>query len=281
MKKSMIKKCTCLVAATLAVISGGFGLPAQKASADASLEGRYYDAHTVSTRAAGDYELIPFATKEHSLITTPNNVPYYYNTNFDNGCGAVGGAIIAGYYDKYYQNLIPDYTNYYPATGKYRPQDDDYVPALIQSMFTSMQTNVVAPGVSEAECLDGLEAYVEGKGYSISYTTVKAYNGSFNHTAYKNAINNGEPVLLFCDSVVLYSFTSGDTQDRTIVKEESQDHIVVGFGYQETKYYDANGNNFRTDIYLKVASGWYPNTMGYIKINDDSCLDSGYAVDIY
>ena len=282
--KSTMKKSTCLVATLLLLVGSAFSAPTNVANAAAeevSYEGRYYDVPSVSTRAAGDVETITFAQKDDQYIGLPNNVPYYYSNNLTNACGAVGGGIVVGYYDKYFQNLIPNYTNYYTATGKYRPQDSTYVPAMIQSMYTLMQTNVVAPGVSEQECLDGLEAYVEGKGYSISYTAVKPYGGSFNHTAYQNAINNGQPVILFCDSIVLVELDSGEMQDETIVMQESQDHIIVGFGYEVIKYYDVYNRNFRTDIYLKVASGWDPNKLGYIKINDESWLDSGFAVDIY
>lgn len=279
--KSILKKLTCFVAALMAVCGSAVSLTTNTASADEALEGRYYDKPVVSTRAAGDVEIINFASVDNIYIQTPNRVPLYHNTTFENGCGAIGGAIIVGYYDKYFENLIPNYTSYYTASGKYRSQDSTHVPAMIQSMYTLMQTNVVAPGVSESECLDGLEAYVEGKGYSISYTAVKPYNGTFNHTAYQNAINNGQPVILFCDTVQLVQVSEYNTYNRFVVEQESQDHIIVGFGYQIYRYYDVNGNNFRTDKYLAVATGWNPNDIGFVKINDDSWLDSGFAVDIY
>ena len=279
--KSILKKLTCLVAALVAVCGSAFSLTANAASADEALEGRYYDKPVVSTRAAGDVETVNFATIDNIYIQTPNRVPLYYHGTLENACGPIGGAIVVGYYDKYFQNLIPNYTNYYTATGKYRPQDSTYIPALIQEMYTEMQTNVVAPGVSESECLDGLEAYVEGKGYSLSYTAVKPYNGTFNHTAYQNAINNGQPVILFCDSVQLVQVSEYSTYNQFIVEQESRDHIIVGFGYQIYRYYNASGNNFRTDIYSAVATGWYPNNIGFVKINDESWLDSGFAVDIY
>lgn len=279
--KSIFKKLTCLVATLIAVCGGAVSLTVNTASADQALEGRYYDKPVASTRAAGDVETINFASVDSSYIQTPNRVPLYHNTTFENACGALGGAIIVGYYDKYFENLIPNYTSYYTATGRYRLQDSTYVPAMIQEMYTAMQTNVVAPGVSESECLDGLETYVEGKGYSISYTAVKPYNGTFSHTAYQNAINNGQPVILFCDTVQLVQAFEYDTYHQIGVAQESQDHIIVGFGYQVYRYYDANENNFRTDIYLAVATGWNPNNIGFVKINDDSWLDSGFAVDIY
>ena len=279
--KSILKKLTCFVAALMAVCGSAFSLTANTASAEESLNGRYYDKPVGSTRAAGDVETINFASIDNIYIETPNRVPLYDSDTLENACGPIGGGIVVGYYDKYFQNLIPNYTNYYPATGKYRPGDSTYVPAMIQELYTLMQTNVVAPGVSESECLDGLEAYVEGKGYSLSYTAVKPYNGTFSHTAYQNAINNGQPVILFCDTVQLVQVSEYSTYNRFVVEQESQDHIIVGFGYQIYRYYDVNGNNFRTDTYLAVATGWNPNDIGFVKINDDSWLDSGFAVDIY
>ena len=279
--KSILKKLTCFVAALMAVCGSAFSLTANTASAEESLEGRYYDRPVASTRAVGDVETINFTSIDNIYIETPNRVPLYYSNTLENACGPIGGGIVVGYYDKYFQNLIPNYTNYYTATGKYRPIDSTYVPAMLQEMYTAMQTNVAAPGVSESECLDGLEAYVEGKGYSISYTAVKPYNGTFNHTTYQNAINNGQPVILFCDTVQLVQVSEYDTYNQFWVEQESQDHIIVGFGYQIYRYYDASNNNFRTDTYLAVATGWNLNDIGFVKINDDSWLDSGFAVDIY
>lgn len=278
--KSILKKLTCFVATLVAVCGSAVSLTANTASADQTVEGRYYDKPVVS-RAAGDVEIINFASIDNIYIETPNRVPLYYSNTLENACGPIGGGIVVGYYDKYFQNLIPNYINYLTTTGKYRPQDSTYIPAMLQEMYTLMQTNVVAPGVSESECLDGLEAYVEGKGYSISYTAVKPYNGTFSHTAYQNAINNGQPVILFCDTVQLVQATEYATYNRIGVEQESQDHIIVGFGYQIYRYYDVNGNNFRTDIYLAVATGWNPNNIGFVKINDEGWLDSGFAVDIY
>lgn len=279
--KSILKKLTCLVATLTAVCGSAVNLIVNTASADQALEGRYYDEPVVSTRAAGDVETVNFASVDNIYVQMPNKVPLYHHGTLENACGPIGGAIIVGYYDKYCQNLIPNYTNYYTATGKYRPQDSTYIPALIQELYSEMQTNVVAPGVSESECLDGLESYVEGKGYSISYTAVKPYNGTFSFTAYQNAIDNGKPVILFCDSVQLLIPLEYDTYNQFIVEQESRAHIAVGYGYQIYRYYDENGNNFRTDTYLLVATGWNPNNMGFLEINDHSWLDSGFAVDIY
>ena len=138
--KSILKKLTCFVAALTAVCGSAVSLTVNTASADQALEGRYYDKPVASTRAAGDIEVVNFTSVDNIYIETPNRVPQYYSNTLTNACGPIGGGIVVGYYDKYFQNLIPNYTNYYTATGKYRPQDSTYIPAMLQEMYTARKT---------------------------------------------------------------------------------------------------------------------------------------------
>lgn len=277
--KPILRRNTCFALAFLAAC-GTLGMRVNAASADVS-EARYYDTYGVSPCAdAGSVEKIEFSRREETVyIYTPNNVPYYYNVSLTNACGAIGGGIVVGYYDKYFENLIPDYTPYYAASGKYKSMETTEVSSMIGELYTYMRTNVDDVGVSRTDCLNGLQAYVQDQGYSLSYTSVMGT--SFDHSAYQTAINNGEPVLLFCSSVELCDIYPSDTYDEIGVAQNSTNHIMVGFGYRQIKYYDENDTNFRTDTYLKVASGWAENSMGYVKINSDAWLNNAYAVDIY
>ena len=123
-----------------------------------------------------------------------------------------------------------------------------------------------------------MQDYVEGKNRSIAYTSVKS--GSLNMTAYKNAMSNQIPVMLFCESTTLLVLSEGNLQDTFLYAMSSSAHIVVGYGYREIKYYDANNVNFRTDVYLRVATGWVTNASGYVRANNTSWLNSAYAVNI-
>lgn len=84
-------------------------------------------------------------------ISAANNTPRYSAVSgMDNGYGAVAGAIIVGFYDKYYGNLIPDWNSYY-LTGRYKIHNRTYVQNLLFALYNRMQTNVVALGVSQSE----------------------------------------------------------------------------------------------------------------------------------
>ncbi|MBE5739719.1 MAG: hypothetical protein E7352_05705 [Clostridiales bacterium] len=278
--KSILKKCICSIVACATLFGGVIGLFSQKssvASADVVTETRYYDAPGVMPISGTD-ETITFARKEETEIVFPNAVPNYFTSDYDNACGPVAGANIVGFYDKYYEDLIPGYTAYYPANGRYRRPDATYVPALIGDLYTLMQTNVWGIGVSETECLNGLQTYVQGKNRSLSYTNLKPL--AFDLTAYKNAISNNKPVLLFCATTEVYDIATSDVQDEILFMMSSNAHIVVGYGYYEIKYYDANDVNFRTDVYLEVATGWLTTSSGYLKANNSFWLNGAYAVNI-
>ena len=280
MRKSMLQKCvaTSLIAASM--FGSVYGVTAKADSLEKVEPKRYVDTPVEATREIST-EYVNFASKQMVEGDFPYGVPYYYSNSFSNACGPIAGTIVAGYYDKYYENLIPDYTAYYEATGRYKLQDSINVPTTLRALYILMRTNQDAAGVSEQECLDGLKSYVEWRGYSLSYTAVKTLNSSFNFTTCKNQIDAGNPVLLFCHTVQLLDLTSGDTQDIIVTETSSVDHIVVAFGYSKYYYYDENGNNFRTDTYLRIATGWSSILTGYIKVNDGFSLDSGFAVDIY
>lgn len=276
--KSVLKKCIYFVAASTILGASVCSMPLSMAKADSNSETRYYDAPSVMYASEAD-ETITFSRKEEELVELPYDVPVYFSNTLSNACGPIAGAMVVGFYDKYYENLIPNYVTYYTANGRYRRPDSTYIPALMQNLYTLMQTNVVDVGVSVSECLSGLQQYVVSKGRNITYTDIKST--TFNETAYKNGLSNLKPSLLFYSGANLYQLRTGDTQDEVLYVLTSNSHIVVGTGYCKIRYYDSNNTNFRTDTYLIVSTGWQVNSTAYIKANDTSWLDDGYVVNIY
>ncbi len=250
-----------------------------RAAADTREEVRYYDTYSISTAVTS--ETVTYDRKEETVVTTDSKVPIYYNpsSSLTNACGAVAGSIVVGFYDRYYEQLIPNYTSYMPAINRYKPFDSTYVMALLQDLYVYMRTNVEDVGVSKTECLDGLEDYVNDKGLDIAYSGVKNALFGFNYNDYKTAINNDKPVMLFCQNLPINNVTYMDNEDTISEVIVSGNHIVVGYGYYEIKYYNGN-NNFRTDRYLMVANGQAHMTTGYIDISDDDWCMDGYAVTI-
>lgn len=276
--QKVVKKGFALAVCALIMLCGIL-VPTLTASAEEATEKRYYDNYSISTYAV-DTQYINYSDRTEDFITTDNRSPLYSaNTDLSNSCGPTAGGIVVGFYDKYYANLIPNYTSYYPATGKYKTKDSTYIPALMQTLYTLMRTNVDDVGVSESDCKAGLKTYVEQQGYNLSYTSVKS-GSSFQFDTVKNAINNNKVALLFCDEVTLIDIGFGDKYDAIVSMGVQGNHIMVAYGYSTVKYYNGKGVNFRTDNYLVVATGFSePNTC-YVQVNTTSWLDSGYVVTI-
>ena len=264
------------------VINGGANLTF--AIAD-SATGIRYGGESFQLYANSTTETVKFTNREEEYFETVNGVPLYKElASFSNACGAIAGAIVIGFYDKYYEDLIPNYTAYFPTIGLYKPADRTYVPQLIENLYTLMRTNVDDVGVSEDDCINGLSAYCTGKGKTIKYTSVNASKG-VDTTAYLNAITNNKPVLLFMGSNDIYTFSYNDTQETISKTNLTGNHIFVGYGYCVVKYYNGT-TNFRTDTYLKVACGRNDYSSAYIRVNSTATSSStgwyhnGYSVSI-
>lgn len=243
------------------------------AAPDAQTDERYVGGELIATYAE---ETISYVSRQVvEDISTANSTPEYFAVNgMQNGCGAVAGAIIVGFYDKYYENMVPGWTSYY-SSGRYRIQDNTHVPALIQDLYDRMKTNVVAPGVSESEFKSGLKSYINDNGYNLEYNSLGTGN-NFNYSAYKTAVRNNEPTVLFIRPSNLYFCQTINNEDLIVTSNISGNHIMVAYGYLEIKYTLSNGT--RTDKYLRVATGLSGDPTAYYKVG--SYIDAAYQVKI-
>ncbi|MDE5562499.1 MAG: hypothetical protein K2J01_03005 [Clostridiales bacterium] len=237
-------------------------------------DNRYVGGELIATYASS--ETISYVSKQViENISTANDTPEYFAVSgMQNGCGAVAGGIIVGFYDKYYENLIPGWVSYY-SSGMYKGQNGTYVKTLLFDLYDRMQTNVVAEGVSESEFKNGLQSYVVDHGYNLQYTSLGTGN-NFNYNTFKTAVRNNEPAVLFVRQSNLYIYVADDNVDKVYTYSISGNHIMVAYGYYEVKYTLSNGT--RTDKYLRVATGLSGETQAFYKIG--SYVDAAYKVTI-
>lgn len=239
-------------------------------------ETRYADAALLSTYANDN---VYYTSKDVTgPINTDGQCPFYRPmSDLPNSCGAVAGAEIISFYDKYYPNLIPNWVSYYTASGKYRLQDTTIVPALMRDLYTRMRTNVDDVGVSRTDFLNGLTSYVQANGYQVSYESVKS-GSTVNYEKCKNAIENNKIVVLLSNPTNVYEISLGTGMDSIVPISISGAHIMVAFGYLEVKYYN-NSGLFRTDKYLNVAMGQTGYSSQFFRA-DCKDLEAAYIVNI-
>lgn len=240
-----------------------------------SITERYADAPIISKLATTTIEY-NYRTVDSKY--TPGGAPYYTQVNgMSNACGAVAGAEIVAFYDKYYDNMIPDWVSYY-ASGTYRLQDSVHVPDVMWQLYDLMQTNVKDVGVSEQEFVDGLKTYINNQGYSVTMQNVVS-GSSIDYQACKNAINNNKVIALLSHACDVYLLGESSGYDIVNPVNIAGSHIMVAFGYYEVNYYNSNNTLFRTDIYLKVATGLTICETALYKINPHN-LSSAYIVNV-
>lgn len=265
----------CLFACLMVCLCSGFSvkLPEKQGRYSAS----YGDDAMLYSSTVTDR--IEFTKRDITSIETTKGVPLYSQVGtYANSCGAVAGAIVVGFYDAYYENLIPDYVPVF-SNGKYKRNDTVYIPKLFGDLYDLMRTNVDDVGVSEEDCKNGLRAYVNNHGQNLSYSNVKGYN-AINEAAFVNAIKNNQPVLLFCDKMDLYSIGNNSTFDIVVKTDFNGAHIAVGYGLYTLTYYNGD-NNFRTDKYIRIATGISGMPDSYLKLESTDWCDSAYAVSVY
>lgn len=268
------KKICALAVPALAACIGCMAVLAAPAAASAEEAARYADVNTFAPYAV---ETIYYTNRIPDHKYTDGTAPKFVAVNgMENACGAVAGAEIVAFYDKYYPNLIPGYESYIAANGKYKPANSTYIYPMMQELYVLMDTNVQAEGVNADEFRNGLAEYVNGKGYGISYTDLVS-GSSFNYDAYKSAINSNKVVALLSRPTSVYLFGTYGNYDEINSIILDGNHIMLAYGYYQINYYNASGL-FRTDTYLEVSTGL---SMGvrYYKINPHD-LDAAYVINI-
>ena len=229
-------------------------------------------------------ETISYSRKEVTQYVINTSFPNYYNSNasLTNTCANVGGANVVGYYDRYYDDLIPNCTVGITRSNRYTyyPMNinNDKIQSVIDKLYTSMKTNTKENGTSEEDCLNGLKTYVQSQGRSITYTSTMA-NNALNLDKFDSQLKEGNPVMLFLSG---YNFVSlADSGSKASISKDvySGNHIVVAYGYQKVDYYNAGNTLIKSYTYIYVSTG-INGVSGFYLLNGGGKMDAAQAVAI-
>ncbi len=119
-------------------------------------------------------ESISYAYKDEETNSINGALPQYYSTTgYTNTCANVAGAIVLGFYDKTYDNLIENFTSTRVYRDKifYSAQTQAVQQTIIQ-LYEDMETNTHEGGTTIDGFKNGLKKYVNRKGRNISYSQV-------------------------------------------------------------------------------------------------------------
>lgn len=211
---------------------------------------------------------------------TDGMAPTYLATGpYTNACGAIAGANTIGFYDKYYEDLIPGWVAYFPTNGRYKMSDSVYIPAVIEELYYRMNTNVVDVGVSEDEFLNGLAEYVEARNYDITYTSL-FYDGQVSYEVCKSFIDSNKPILVFCDPTDMISISQQAGYDYVSAISLDSAHIALVYGYERIRYTLTDGS-ILTKTYLIMSTGQTLPRVSYLDISTSVDINDVKGVTIY
>ena len=260
---------------TLAVALFGAMSPAPAAKADADEELRYGDVQLIAKIANQE---IYYTSRDTLIKETAGGCPTYCAvTGLSNACGAVAGAEIVAFYDKYFPDMIANWVSYYEATGMYRVAKAQYVNPVMYELNDLMEINVGGDGVTEAGFKSGLKQYASNRGYSLTYTSA-ATNKKINYGTCVNAIDNNKVIVLFTRAGDVYDVAVSDGHDTVIPYTITGNHVMVAYGYVELKYY-TNSTLTHTETFLTVATGFNDPSIMYFKINATN-LEAAYVINV-
>ncbi len=206
-----------------------------------------------------------------------------HDNNLTNACATLAGANIVAFYDRFYTDLIPNYTPgaitpygfwmYYPDQGLTPTVE------LVGTLHTLMNS---ADGTTEAEFKSGLQSFASSKGRSVSYSSFYSSSVNVNLSALETAFNQNKVGLLMCSTYNFVGSISNNAQSKLVhvaKHNSSVGHMMMVYGYEIFKYY-VGGSLIRTDTFLSVSSGYADGAKGYILLNDDLTIEQAYIVTI-
>ncbi len=233
---------------------------------------------------SGDYtvtsETISYATKSTESYSFPYDAPNLYGTTNGTCCANNAGGIVIAYYDRFYENLIPNYQSYTIFLGTIVYKDISFEStAVVETLRDYMAVDGITQGTTFSGFQQGMERYVEEKGLTYSTTSMMSW-GELNLETYKNYVEDEIPVALFLNGFAMSNFGEEDNVDTVINSTYVATHVEVGIGYKIDTYYNASGNVITTRKFLKVSSGIVNYGIGYLNISSNAGGDIVNAIAI-
>ncbi len=295
-KKNLFNKIAVL--ALVALLGGNMISPVSALASEvevAEAEIIYYDEFIYEdglyqgqgTRTAVDYTIYCDEMVIEDGVARPS-APSYGNNDpsITNACGPVAGTNIVVYYDRWATNLIPNFDPGMISYGTYTYFPDLDWPqtiTVIESLYNLMKVPEVG-GTTSANFKSGLNSYVTGQGYSVSYTSCYNSATTLNLTTLKTAINAGKVALLMCSQYnFIYEVNDATATTGTVYYTQFNStvgHMMMVYGYKTLGYYN-DGVKVGEDTFLLVSSGYSSEEQGYMRLNAFSVIDEAWVMYIY
>lgn len=224
---------------------------------------------------------VNYQTKTTSAKSLCKRIPRYTNPGgIVNACAAVAGCNIIGFYDRYYENLIPNHTAGIEYYGYYFYNlADEYVDNVTRELYYKM--NGSEAGITETNFKNGMQQYCAEKNLSCDFTQLMS-GGNLSYSAVEQSMDENKPVALLLSTYTVCDIQSYSDKktDYFVYDVYNGNHIMVGFGCNRITYQLTDGTN-ATYEFVYVASGNTKPLDAYFNMNYSTNINSAYKVYIH
>ncbi|MCM1009163.1 MAG: hypothetical protein NC485_14840 [Ruminococcus flavefaciens] len=219
----------------------------------------------------------------------------YVNKNIDNKVLAIktpnyliagvtcvpnAATCLLGFYDRYFDDLILNFTAGRSVASKYLYSSDDenVADAAKQLSYDMGMSNPATDGATVNDFKSGMKTYVARKNLNVSYASCMSW-GRFDYDKALLNLNSNIPLIIFTRGYNLVSIQNISNEDIVTMLSSNGAHAMAVFGYSEITYSQSNGK-IKVDKYLQVSSGVSSMSNALVNIETNISIDDAYAVTI-
>lgn len=192
---------------------------------------------------------------------------------------AAGNAIV--YYDRLYNELVPDYQGKYNIRGDYTyGRQNAGVTGMFKELSAAMGSD--SEGTTIKGFINGVKSYVGSKDRTATLTQATGSYFNINYDYLKSQLKQEKVAVVFLSGCAIVDMRTGitacdgyDVVHNTIM---SGHHSMLIYGYKDIYYYDGKGNITERDTYLYVEDAYGGHS--YLTVDNYSVIDDIYILDI-
>lgn len=273
----MLKLIVSIIGAAIALSPSAIGFKAVNGTDNSPRYGSSFQGGTIQYR---EDRTIYYSTDKTIEYENPYGVSSFV-PSMPNSCviEAAGNAIV--YYDRLYNELVPDYQGKYNIRGDYTyGKQNDGVNRMFQELSTAMGSD--SEGTTVNGFVGGVKSYVSGKGRTATLTKATGSYFNISYDYLKNQLEQEKVAVVFLNGCAIVDIRTGiqsndgyDVVSNTVM---SGHHSMLIYGYKDIYYYDSKGNITERDTYLYAEDAYGGHS--YLTVDNYSVIDDIYILDI-
>lgn len=274
MKKLMSLLLSILCAVNIA---SAFCIAQKYAVADA----RYAaDLAQGGTLVSKETKQFTYARRTDDTYKNPYEAPTFI-PSMSSACAIEAGGNAVVYFDRLYDELIPDYSHKY-VWGKFTyGTQNTAVSGMFSQLYNLMGTT--AEGTTVDGFKSGLSQYASSKGRRLEITDATGSYCNIDMEFVKQQLRQEKLAVIFLDQFSITDFSgyqAFDGYDEITYNIFDGYHTMLLYGYKDVNYYDASGTMIGRETYFYASTGYNGARLAFVNINRYCTVNNLFILNI-